>query len=102
MGQTRSLLVAGDTAPDQTSEADRIKIYIPRLNSQFRSGFVLVCISLFGLFPLKGILDWFSGGAVPSTKTLLALVFLLILPVLAIAILVLNASRRLPRLTITR
>jgi membrane associated rhomboid family serine protease len=86
---------------NRTPEADGTKIYAPRLGSQLRFGFFLICISLFGLFPLKGILDWLSGGPVPNAETFFALVFLLILPICMLAILILNALRGLPRLTIT-
>jgi membrane associated rhomboid family serine protease len=101
MTQTPSLPVIGRLAADQSPEADGTKIYAPRLGVQLRFGFVLICISLFGLFPLKGILDWISGGALPNATTFLASVFLLILPICMFAILVLNALRGLPRLTIT-
>jgi membrane associated rhomboid family serine protease len=63
--------------------------------------FILICVSLFGLFPLKGILDWLSGGPVPSAETFFILVFLLILPVCLSVIFILDALRGLPRLTIT-
>jgi membrane associated rhomboid family serine protease len=101
MTQTPSLPVVGRLTADQAPEAGGTKIYAPRLGLQLRSGFVLICISLFGLFPLKGILDWLSGGPLPNAKTFFALVFLLILPICMFAILILNAVRGLPRLTIT-
>jgi membrane associated rhomboid family serine protease len=101
MTQTPSLPVVGRLTADEALEADGTKIYAPRLRFQLRSGFVLICISLFGLFPLKGILDWLSGGPVPNAKTFFALVFLLILPICVFVILILNALRGLPRLTIT-
>lgn len=101
MTQTRSLPAAGHSTVDQAPEADGTKLYAPRLGIQLRYGLVLICISLFGLFPLKGILDWLTGGPLPNAKTFLALVFLLILPISLFAILILNGLRGLPRLTIT-
>lgn len=101
MTQTPSLPVAGRLTADQAPEADGTKIYAPRLGLQLRFGFFLLCIGLFGLFPLKGILDWLTGGPVPNAQTFLALVFLLILPICMFAFLILNALRGLPRLTIT-
>lgn len=101
MTQTSSLPVVGLLTADQAPETGGMKIYAPRLGLQLRSGFVFICIGLFGLFPLKGILDWLSGGPVPNAKTFVTLVFLLILPICAFVILVLNALRGLPRLTIS-
>jgi hypothetical protein len=101
MTQTPSLPVVGHLTADQAPDPDGTKIYAPRWASQLRFGFFLICISLFGLLPLKGILDWLSGGPVPNAETFFALVFLLILPICMLAILILNALRGLPRLTIT-
>lgn len=101
MTQTRSLPVVDRLTADQAPEADGIRIYTPRPGLQLRFGFILICISLFGLFSLKGTLDWFSGGPVPNAQTFFVLVFLLILPLCILAILILNALRGLPRLTVT-
>jgi membrane associated rhomboid family serine protease len=101
MSQTPSLPVVARLPLDRAPEADDTKTYAPRLGLQLRFGFLLICISLFGLFPLKGILDWLSGGPVPNAKTFVALALLLILPVCSFAMLILNAVRGLPRLTIT-
>jgi membrane associated rhomboid family serine protease len=86
---------------DPIPEISSTKTYPARLGLQLRFGLVFVGISLFGIFPLKGILNWLSGGPVPNANTFLILIFLLILPICLLAILTLNVLRGLPRLAIT-
>lgn len=101
MVQAPSLPAAGYLTTEHAPKADDTKVYPPRLGLQLRGIFIFIGVGLFGLFPLKGMLDWLSGGPMPSFKAFVALFFLLILPVGLIAIGILNVLRGLPRLTIT-
>jgi membrane associated rhomboid family serine protease len=102
LARTISLPVVSHMKTEKAPESDGTKIYAPRLSVQFRFGFILLCLSLFGLFPSKAILDWHAGGAVPNAKTILAFVSFLVLPVCLLLGLVINVLRGLPRLTIGR
>lgn len=79
--------------------SDPIKVYASSSARQWRLAAGSFGIGLLGLFPLKGISDWLSGGPMPDVGAFFALACLLLFPVGVLY--VLNALRGLPRLTIT-
>ena len=80
------------------SASDPIKVYASSSAKQWRLAAISLGVGLLGLFPLKGISDWLSGGTMPDVRAFFALACLLFFPVGVLY--VLNALRGLPRLTI--
>ncbi len=105
--ETRSTLnfIAGEQAyrlsdgkGDGRAEPQSL-VYNARRASQWRLAFICIAVGCIGLFFLKGILQWLSGGTMPEPRAFIALISLLGIP--AGIVFLVNAVRGLPRLTAT-
>jgi hypothetical protein len=82
-----------------TPDSDRIKVYPPKQSKQWRLGVLSLGLGLLGIFQLRSVLDWLSGGPMPDSRTFMALLSLLFVPFGIL--LIVNGLRGFPRLTIT-
>jgi rhomboid protease GluP len=73
-------------------------VYSAKRSSQLRAAALLIAGGLLGLIPLSAMSRWLHGGPVPEPRAFLVL-FCLLLLLLGILVIV-NAIRGLPRLTV--
>jgi len=79
------------TAPQQL-------VYSAKRSSQLRPAAICIVGGLIGLIPLKAMSRWLDGGPMPEPRAFLVLLCVLLLPLGFL--LIVNAIRGLPRLTI--
>jgi rhomboid protease GluP len=84
--------------PDESTATDGSRVYSGRPGTQLRQGALLILLSLLGLIPLKAMYGWHHGGPMPEPRAFMAAGCVLFLPFGAL--LILNAIRGLPRLTV--
>jgi rhomboid protease GluP len=81
------------------SDSSRIKIYHPKASKQWRLGALAIGLGLTGLLPLVSVFNGRPGGSMADDQRFAA-VFGLVFVAIGI-LLIVNALRGLPRLTVT-
>lgn len=74
------------------------RVYVGRARTQLGYGAVLIVVSLVGLLPVHQFSNWLHGGPMPESDAFWTLSCLLLFPLGLV--LISNAVRGLPRLTI--
>ena len=96
-GETGASLSSFPVATELASN-DGDRVYVGRVRTQLGYGTVLILGSLVGLTPAHLFLNWYHGGPVPEPNAFWTLSCLLLFPLGLV--LISNAIRGLPRLTI--
>jgi rhomboid protease GluP len=84
--------------PNESSATDRGRVYPGRARTQLRLGAISLLLGLAALIPLKAVSRWYAGGPMPEPRMFIALIGALFLPYGVL--LIVNAIRGLPRLTV--
>ena len=96
-GETGASLSSFPVATELPSN-DGGRVYVGRVLTQLGYGAGSIVLSLFGLLPVHAFINWYHGGSVPEPNAFWALSCLLLFPFGLV--LISNAIRGLPRLTI--